>query len=199
MDFSRFVDIELQQYETVRTPDRVGGKQAKIGARFEDELLFTHQRYEAKRLGIVTKNNVSVGINARGHKFYRAKQTTDFQGYLAGVGHVSFEAKSTEEKCFKIKNEQIHQFCFLLIGSRNMPRTLARFFYLIERRWKELGREKTRKYLVEDLEQIYQAGRYEFADKDIVGPSRIGAQVDYRAKLLIDSTPMPNGEIVEGG
>lgn len=80
-----------------------------------------------------------------------------------------------------------------------MPRTLARFFYLIERRWKELGREKTRKYLVEDLEQIYQAGRYEFADKDIVGPSRIGAQVDYRAKLLIDSTPMPNGEIVEGG
>jgi hypothetical protein len=60
-----------------------------------------------------------------------------------------------------------------------MPKTVARFFYLLERR----AQGQTRWYVVEDLESIKQAGHYAFMDADLIPPGA-GVPIDYRKKLL---------------
>lgn len=167
--------------------EKVGGtKGAIVGGGLESLILITNRCYENKRLGTVKKNHVQKKF-AGGKFFHSEKSTVDFDGFLSGIGFVAFDCKSTNEKCWRPDRAQLHQWLYLYRGQLQMDPRQARFFYLIERRWCEdktgVLRNKSQVYLVENLEDIKQTGKYEFRDADVVtdGP---GILLDYRAALL---------------
>lgn len=182
--FAQLVDSQLPIFDVAMDVEWVGGKQGAIaGASFENLVLLANRGYEVKHLGTVKKNHIRTKF--LGGKYIRAaKSTVDFDGYLKDVGFVAFDCKSTSEKHWIPKREQLHQFLYLYRGQLELNIKHGRFFYLIERHWKDETKFTRRAvYLVENLEDVKQTGRYEFSENDVVS-SGLGVPVDYRAKLL---------------
>lgn len=182
------VSRALPLYSTPMSADEAGTRNAALGLSFELLLTITNKRYECLGLGTVVKNYPKASV-FKGKYVPRQKLTVDYTGYLNSVGFVAFETKTTSDDFWTVDRRQLHQLLYLLRGQREMPRLLARFFYLVQRRRMDDStgsiRALSEVYLVEDLEGLVNAGRYEFHPRDLVSSGAQGVLVDYRAKLVL--------------
>jgi penicillin-binding protein-related factor A (putative recombinase) len=167
--------------------EHAGRRGAAKGADFENLVIATNQGYQKRGLGIVKKNQVRKMV-AAGRLIHAEKSTVDFDGFMVGIGFVAFDCKSVHGGVWRPDKDQIHQHLFLLTGQRLMPKTHARFFYLIQMRIVDDTHGSlmsvNRTYLVENLEELTEAGKYEANPADEVHASAGGFLVDYRKKLL---------------
>jgi len=193
--FREVVERALLAYATPMSHETTGTRSASIGAGLENLIAVTNKRYEQLGFGCVIKNELRRSV-INGRLIFKQKQTVDFGGYLAEIGFVAFDAKTTRETNWSPANQALHQLCYLLRGQREMRTQYGedrrvwrgRFFYLLEHRELDTSRgalaEKSTVYLVEDLEALVDRGRYEFREEDRMGCGEQGVLLDYRAKLL---------------
>jgi Recombination protein U len=206
--FRDTVEEAMPFYSVPMSQERAGTRGAAAGANFENLVLAQNKMYERAELGVVQKQFVKMVHAGRKGMIPVEAQTVDFQGFLTGVGHVSFDAKTTKEKVFRLEKRNLHQFLYLLRSQRWMREAqvrgagidiklardgahileAARFFYLIA--FRELDTrhgslaEKVRYYLVEDLEGMMETGTYEPYPEDEIVQAESKFLLDYRAKLL---------------
>lgn len=185
--FSELVDYEMPLFSVGMRFEKAAGQAGTVfGASFETTITISNRGYENKNLGVVKKNQVPKQY-VGGKFFHAGKSTVDYDGYLMDVGFVAFDCKSTNEKVWRPERSQLHQFLYLYRGQSLMGADKARFFYLVERRWCDDSagslQRKAAVYLVENLENVKQTGKYEFNDDDLVLPGP-GILLDYRAKLM---------------
>jgi penicillin-binding protein-related factor A (putative recombinase) len=179
LSFSKLVDSQLLFFRMHYSQENAGRKSSQIGANLENLIIRTNQAYEAQGLGWV-KKVYSPTRNFGGNVIpYAGKPICDFDGYLKDVGYVAFDAKSTDDICWRPERDRIHQFLYLYRGWLNADKTKARCFYLIEKRagcdsgW----------YCAHNLDVIKRDGVYVFREEDRIQPG-LGTVMDYRKKLI---------------
>lgn len=190
--FRELVEKTLPLFSVPMSTEHAGTRPGAAGASFENIIAVSNKAYERMNLGIVKKNQVKAMV-VDGVFTRTEKATVDYDGYLVDVGFVAFDAKTAVGDCWRPDRRYLHQFLYLLRGSRSMPKRQARFFYLIELRQADdrsgILRTRSKVYLVEDLESVVEAGKYAPRHEDEVMPGVGGVLFDYRAKLIATVSP----------
>jgi hypothetical protein len=185
-DFRDVIEKSLPFYSVKMGAEHAGRRGSAAGADLENLITVTNKSYEMMKLGIVKKNQVRK-MMSNGHLVNLEKSTVDYDGFLADVGFVGFDAKSCNGDSWRPDRRMIHQFMYLLTGQRTMPKSQARFFYLIELRDVDDSsgslRKTTNWFVAEDLERILDDGKYIARAEDEVFASP-GLLIDYRKKLI---------------
>lgn len=185
--FGERVANALPFYSVDNGIEHAGVRPSAHGADFENLIISTNIGYIKRKLGVVKKNQVRKMLK-NDRLVWLEKSTVDFDGYCLDVGFVAFDCKSCAEDVWRPTAAMLHQHLYLLTGQRMMPRTHARFFYLLQMRTADSMhgdlRTKQRVYLVEDLETLTEVGHYKPRPCDEIVAGTGGILLDYRKKLI---------------